>query len=293
MKKVKFIYNPYSGNKAILDKIDTIIDIYQTKGYTIIPYRIERQKDVISAFEDGNISEYAHILIAGGDGTVDSVVNAMYKKNIDLPIGILPVGTANDFAKFLKIPSSIEGACQLILNTSPTDIDLAKINDKYFVNVASTGLFADVSQKTDINLKNTMGKLAYCIKGLEELPNFRKIKMSLKSDEANFDGDVYLLLIFNGKTAGNFTLAVDSDAQDGLLDVVVFKAIPVREMIPLFISVLKGEHLESDKVLYFKTNKIYIECDENIETDIDGEAGPAFPLSIECIKSGLKILGIK
>lgn len=293
MKKVKFIYNPYSGNKAILDKIDTIIDIYQTKGYTIIPYRIEKQKDVISAFEDGDFSEYAHILIAGGDGTVDSVVNAMYKKNIDLPIGILPVGTANDFAKFLKIPSSIEGACQLILNTSPTGIDLAKINDKYFVNVASTGLFADVSQKTDINLKNTMGKLAYCIKGLEELPNFRKIKMSLKSDEANFDGDVYLLLIFNGKTAGNFTLAVDSDAQDGLLDVVVFKAIPVREMIPLFISVLKGEHLESDKVLYFKTNKIYIECDENIETDIDGESGPAFPLSIECIKSGLKVLGIK
>lgn len=293
MKKVKFIYNPYSGNKAILDKIDTIIDIYQTKGYTIIPYRIEKQKDVISAFEDGDFSKYAHILIAGGDGTVDSVVNAMYKKNIDLPIGILPVGTANDFAKFLKIPSSIEGACQLILNTSPTGIDLAKINDKYFVNVASTGLFADVSQKTDINLKNTMGKLAYCIKGLEELPNFRKIKMSLKSDEANFDGDVYLLLIFNGKTAGNFTLAVDSDAQDGLLDVVVFKAIPVREMIPLFISVLKGEHLESDKVLYFKTNKIYIECDENIETDIDGESGPAFPLSIECIKSGLKVLGIK
>lgn len=293
MKKVKFIYNPYSGNKAILDKIDTIIDIYQIKGYTIIPYRIEKQKDVIFAFEDDDFSEYSHILIAGGDGTVDSVVNAMYKKNVNLPIGILPVGTANDFAKFLKIPSSIEGACQLILNTAPKDIDLAKINDKYFVNVASTGLFADVSQKTDINLKNTIGKLAYCIKGLEELPNFRKIKMSLKSNEATFEGDVYLLLIFNGKTAGNFTLAVDSDAQDGLLDVVVFKAIPVREMIPLFISVLKGEHLESDKVLYFKTNKIHIECDENIETDIDGETGPAFPLDIECIKSGLKILGIK
>ena len=65
-------------------------------------------------------------------------------------------------------------------------MDLGKINDKYFVNVASTGLFTDVSQKTDVNLKNTIGKLAYYLKGLEELPNFRPLKVNIKSDEMNF-----------------------------------------------------------------------------------------------------------
>ncbi|MGL5352288.1 MAG: YegS/Rv2252/BmrU family lipid kinase, partial [Clostridium sp.] len=71
------------------------------------------------------------------------------------------------------------------------------------------------------------------------------------------------------------------------------KAIPIRELIPLFIKVLKGEHLESDNVLYFKTDSLIIESSEEIVTDIDGERGPDFPLNIKCIKGGLKILGVK
>ena len=72
-----------------------------------------------------------------------------------------------------------------------------------------------------------------------------------------------------------------------------FKAVQIYELIPLFIKVLKGEHLDSDRVIYFKTDNLHIECSENIVTDIDGEKGPDFPLDIKCIKGGLKILGVK
>ena len=102
---------------------------------------------------------------------------------------------------------------------------------------------------------------------------------------------MYLMLVFNGQTAGNFNLASRSDATDGLLDVIVFKAVQVYELLPLFIKVLKGEHLDSDKVIYFKTNHLHVECNEDIVTDIDGEKGPDFPLDIKCIKGGVKILG--
>ena len=104
---------------------------------------------------------------------------------------------------------------------------------------------------------------------------------------------MYLLLVFNGKTAGNFNLATEAEITDGKLDVIIFKAIQIIELLPLFIRLLKGEHLDSDKVVYFKTDDLYIESLEDIVTDIDGERGPDFPLRIKCIKGGIKVLGIK
>lgn len=293
MKKVKLIYNPYSGENLIVSKLDAVINIHQQAGYAIVPYRIKKDQSILDALIDIKDGDYSYILVAGGDGTVDSVVNAMAKSGISLPIGILPVGTANDFAKFLGIPFDISKACKQIINSNVTTVDLGSINDKYFVNVASTGLFTDVSQKTDVNLKNTIGKLAYYLKGLEELPNFRRLKVKIKSKDIFFEGEMYFLLVFNGKTAGNFNLAAKADATDGRLDVIVFKAIPIYELIPLFIKVLRGEHLESENVLYFKTDNLFVECNEDIVTDIDGEKGPEFPLQIKCIKGGLKILGVK
>ena len=144
MKKVRFIYNPYSGENGIISELDSIIKMHQDVGLAISPYRIKFGVDLEEALDI--IDEtYSYILIAGGDGTVDSVVNAMEKRKIDLPIGILPVGTANDFGKFIGMPSDIQDACKQMLDSKPKLVDLGKINEKYFVNVASTGLFTDVS----------------------------------------------------------------------------------------------------------------------------------------------------
>ncbi len=292
MRKVRFIYNPYSGENAILSELDNVIKIHQNYGYQIVPYRIERGRDIIEALDYIDKS-YSYILVAGGDGTVDSVLNAMMKKGIKLPIAILPVGTANDFGKFIEMPQNVTEACKRIVKSKPQPVDIGKINNKYFINVASTGLFTDISQKTDVHLKNAIGKLAYYIKGLEELPNFRKLKVNITSKEYNYDGEMYLLLLFNGKTAGNLNLATKADIQDGMLDLILFKAVPVIELLPLFLKVLRGDHLDSEKVVYFKTNDVLIECDEDIVTDIDGEKGPEFPLRVQCIKGGIEVLGLK
>lgn len=245
------------------------------------------------AFKDID-KTYKYILIAGGDGTVDTAVNHMKRLNINIPIAILPVGTANDFAKFIGMPENIEKACEQIINSVPKKLDLGKVNDKYFINVASTGLFTDVSQKTDVNLKNTIGKLAYYLKGLEQLTNLRKLKVKVKSENAVFDGNMYLILIFNGQTAGNLKFAYKAEIDDGLLDIIIIKAGMIKDTIALFIKMLRGDHLENASgLLYFKSNKIEIYCDEGIVTDIDGERGPDFPLMVECIKGGLEVLGIQ
>jgi diacylglycerol kinase (ATP) len=291
MNKVKFIYNPFSGENTIVTDIDRVIDVHQKHGYLIVPYRISFEYELSKAFEDID-STYKYILVAGGDGTVDTVVNHMKNLNINLPIAVLPTGTANDFAKFLGIPHDVGLACEQILSSQPRKLDIGKINDKYFVNVASTGLFTDISQKTSVTLKNTMGKLAYYVKGIEQLPNFKKLKIKVESKEIQYDGDMYLMLIFNGQTAGNLKFAYKAEVDDGFLDVIIIKAGTIKDMVALLIKMLRGEHLEdAHNLIYFKTDKVYVECHEDLVTDIDGERGPDFPLAIECIKGGITVLG--
>lgn len=97
MRKAKLIYNPNSGEKSIVNSLDFIISIYQKNNITLIPYRIDKNECIDKAFLDID-DTYEHLIIAGGDGTIDIIINTMKNLNINLPVGILPVGTANDFA---------------------------------------------------------------------------------------------------------------------------------------------------------------------------------------------------
>ncbi|WP_313119555.1 YegS/Rv2252/BmrU family lipid kinase [Proteiniclasticum ruminis] len=292
MKKVKFIYNPYAGDSYIMDKLDEVIDVHQKHGYRVVPERLDEEHNMAAAMED--IHEgYSQILIAGGDGTVDILINYMMERDIKLPIGILPMGTANDYAKYIGIPKDISKALEKMFRLPSMKMDVGKINEKYFINVASTGLLTDVSQKTHSELKNAIGKLAYYIKGLEQIPTFRKIPVKFKSEEKTYDGDMYALLVFNGRTAGNLDFAYKSKANDGLLDVILIKA-SFKEIVPLLAKMLRGDHLEDPVgLLYFQTKELFIETtDELIVSDIDGERGPDFPLHIQCIQGGIEVLGV-
>lgn len=293
MKKAKFIYNPNSGERKLHHELDKIIEIYQRENFILVPYRMTKNRPLSDAFYDID-DGYDHILISGGDGTIDLVLNTMKLLDINIPVGILPSGTANDFAKAINLPFEIKECIERILKSNPKKIDIGKINDKYFINVASAGMFTDVSQKINPDLKNNLGKVSYYIKGIEEALNLRKFNIKVTSKEVSYTGDMYLMLIFNGKTAGNINLAYKAKVDDGLLDVIIVKGILLPNMLPLFISILKGEHLDGynkDDILYFKTDTLKIECKDELITDIDGEKGPDFPLYIECIKDGLEILG--
>lgn len=275
-----------------MDKLDEVIDVHQKHGYRVVPERLDEEHNMAAAMED--IHEgYSQILIAGGDGTVDILINYMMERDIKLPIGILPMGTANDYAKYIGIPKDISKALEKMFRLPSMKMDVGKINEKYFINVASTGLLTDVSQKTHSELKNAIGKLAYYIKGLEQIPTFRKIPVKFTSEEKTYDGDMYALLVFNGRTAGNLDFAYKSKANDGLFDVILIKA-SFKEIVPLLAKMLRGDHLEDPVgLLYFQTKELFIETtDELIVSDIDGERGPDFPLHIQCIQGGIEVLGV-
>lgn len=291
MKKVKLLYNPKAGDKKISLKLDLIFEKYQNAGYLVEPFRLGDSLDLDIAFS--KIDEYDHVLIAGGDGTIDIAVNYMKKNDINLPVGILPTGTANDFAKVIGMPLNLNDALDKILDSDAKKIDLGKINDQYFINIAGAGMFTEVSQKTNVYLKSSLGRLAYILKGVEDAVNPKAYNVKIKSKEFSYSGEIYIIIVLNGRTAGNINLLSDSYIDDGLLDVIVIKAMPVKRTISILFDILTGSDINNHpEVACFKTKEIYIEGDDAITTDIDGETGPGLPLLIKCEAEALNIKGI-
>lgn len=290
MKKVVFIYNPYSGENRILSHLDYILRQYQDYGYRVVPFRFTEESGLEEAFADVD-DDYHHVLVAGGDGTINSVVNEMQKQGVKLPLAILPAGTANDFATLLGYSGNIQTACREILEGRVSSVDLGLVNDRYFVNVLSAGLFTEVSQKTPTILKNTFGKMAYYMSGIQELPRFRKIHVRIDSDDLFFDDNVYIFFVFNGNTAGNMRFAHNSDIQDGLFDVVIVKGeAPLITLSSLF-NVLSGLRRDYPSgIIHFKTRELRIDSEDNVNIDIDGEHGPAIPIRVRCIPDGLDVI---
>ncbi|MBF8984251.1 YegS/Rv2252/BmrU family lipid kinase [Lutibacter sp. B2] len=288
--KVILIYNPFAGNRVFKNHLDYVIEKFQQQGLQIIPYRMDSQESLYKMISEIDEKEYNKILIAGGDGTINQVVNGLLKYNIQLPVSIFPVGTANDYAQYFNLPKNIEEMTEIALGDHYTYSDVGYVNDQYFINVASLGFLIDISQKTDPNLKNNLGVLAYYLKGIEELPKMKPINVKVSSKEINYIGEIYFMLIMNGKSAGGFKkIAPLASTNDGLLDIFIFKKCALYELIPLMLNVVNGEHMNNAHVIYFQTDELTVDCDGNIGTDLDGEKGSTFPLVIKTIPKKLKI----
>ena len=293
MKKVSFLYNPNAGSKRIQGSVDIVVRKFQEAGYIMNIYRSMAKGDMASYIDEYVTEDNTDLLvISGGDGSVNEVINAMIKKGLDIPLGLLPLGTANDFSTLIGMPQNIEEACDAILKMEVKPIDVGNVNGMYFVNVCSAGLFTTVSHEIDINLKNKFGKMAYYVKGLEQLQGYRPMHLEFETPESKQEEEVSLFLIFNGKSAGGFDkLGKYALIDDGLLDLVIIKAVAVHEILPLFIKVLQGEHLNHPNVVYMQVPNVKINCinEETAISDVDGEQGPNFPLDVSVVRNKLKV----
>ncbi|WP_304509654.1 YegS/Rv2252/BmrU family lipid kinase [Anaerotignum sp.] len=288
--KILLIYNPNAGNQVFKNNLDVIIEKFQKKGYLVSPFRIGKGIDLNELFQRINPEQYKKILISGGDGTINQVLNAMLNNGINLPIGIYPAGTANDFAQNFNLPTSVDEITDIYTRENYTYADIGRINERYFINVASVGCLVDVSQRTDTKLKSSFGIFSYYFKGIEEFQKLKPVKIKMESDQFIFDGEAYFMIIMNGKSAGGFKkIAPLSVYNDGLLDIYIFKKCPLIDLMSLVGKVLKGEHDSSPYVIYFQSSKLTVMCDENIGTDLDGEEGTGFPLDVRILPSQVRI----
>lgn len=290
ISKVLLIYNPNAGNGMFKSNLDLIIEKFQAKGMLVVPIRGASPELLDLVFASVRTEGIEKVIAAGGDGTINQVVNAMLRNGVDLPLAVFPAGTANDFAYYFDIPHDIDGMIDVALGDHYTHADVGRANEKYFINVAAMGFLVDVSQKTDPNIKNTLGVISYYLKGVTEIPNLRPIRVKVDCDEMSMEEKIYFMLVMNGRSAGGFKrISPTAEINDGLLDVLMFREMPIRDLPPLLFNVLAGDHTENKNVISFRTTKLRIEADQEVGTDVDGEKGPDLPLSIEILPNRLRI----
>ncbi|MDR0851086.1 MAG: YegS/Rv2252/BmrU family lipid kinase [Clostridiales Family XIII bacterium] len=294
IKKILLYYNPYAGNGVISNNLDKVIEAFQHAGMLAIALRADDRDALDKLFTEADINTYAKIMVAGGDGTINTLVNAMIRHDVYVPLAVFPSGTANDLAHYFDLPMGIEEFLKIATSEHYTHMDVGVANDRCFVNVLAMGMMVDVSQKTDPAVKNTMGIMAYYLRGMAEITKLRPIPIKLTTPDEKIVTKMYAMLIMNGRSAGGFKrVAPTAEINDGLLDVIVFQEMPVVNLGPLLFSVLTGQHTENEKVISFRTNQLKIESSVEIVTDVDGEAGDALPLDVKVLPRRLKINTLK
>ena len=288
--KILLYYNAYSGSGVFKNNLDYIVQRCQEAGYHVVPVRAAKGLVIDKVLSEMDQSEYSRIIAAGGDGTVNLCVNAMIKHGIYLPLAILPAGTANDFAYYFELPSEIEYQLDIALGDRTTKADVGVVNGRNFINVAAMGAMVDVSQKTDPNLKNAIGTLAYYLKAVTEIPQIKVLPVTLTTPKKVYTEEIYFMVVMNGESAGGFRkLSPQSSMDDGMLDVIAVRKMPIVDFAPLLFEVVHGRHPKNKHVLYFQTDRLLVESDEDISTDVDGEHGVKLPLDFSVLAHRLNV----
>lgn len=283
MKTAVLLYNTQSGKGRIARNVGAIRTVFQAYGYDIRPQRIDFAANPFDGSEAIDL-----MVVAGGDGTVNYVVNAMKRKGLDVPIGVIPAGTANDFAGAIGMSREPLEAARQIASGRVERVDFGRVNDLYFVNIFSFGIFTTTSQRTSDERKHRIGKLAYIIEGVKEFRTMHAVPLEIVADGERFELRSLMALIFNGETAGGFRLARRSSIRDGLFDCILL------EKRNFAVSTLAmGRYLLGGNpriVRHLRARRLEIRSTINEPTDVDGQKGAEFPLEIECLAGGLRVM---
>lgn len=279
-----FLYNDKAGRGNFSRKAAAISDVLREGGYEVVPQAIEFGRNPFDGNETVDI-----VVAAGGDGTMNYVINNMKAKGLDIPLGVIPAGTANDFARALGMRRGALAAARQIASGEVKSVDCGRVNGLYYVNVFSFGLFTTTSQHTPDGIKHRIGRLAYLFEGIKEIKEMRTIPLEVTTDERTFKVEALIALVFNGETAGSLPLAPGASISDGLLDCIF---ICRSDVLLLGINVIRhmiGGYPSS--IVYLRSRHIRITSTlGDIATDVDGQRGVDFPLDVECLPGGLKVV---
>lgn len=276
MKNV-FIINELAGNRKNRELVPNIEEACKKRGVEYEIKYISEEKNAASIAREYE-KEKNIIYVVGGDGTITKTLPGMI--GTENKLAIIPVGSGNDtYRTISKLPKG------------ENRIDLAKINDTYFINIACLGIDAEVANNID-KLRNTIipVKHLYNISILYTFIKFKFKKMKLKTKIKNIEAEYSILSICNGSYyGGGFKIAPKSQLTDGLLDIYYAEKMSKLKMIPLLLKVKKGSHEGKRKIHKFRTNHIEIELEENLTFNVDGEKLEGNQFVIDVIPNAITV----
>ena len=274
--KTKLIVNPVSGTNDAANHLASINERLRQHGDTLDIVMTVAEGDATQMAADAARGGYDRLIVAGGDGTLNDVLNGvgLVKDGFArVTFGVIPLGTGNDF-KALGIPEDIEAAVEALLLSEPTWIDLGRLNDRYFINIYGGGFIAEVSGAVDPQLKTIAGKLAYLVGGAHVLLNHEPIgaRVRINNPRGTRELSLHAFAVCNSRLIGGGQLiAPDAIIDDGELDVCLIEKMPTMEFVSLLRRVSTGEHVKDDRVTYFRSSRLAFGFNRVVKVNTDGQ----------------------
>jgi diacylglycerol kinase (ATP) len=291
MKRARIIYNPTSGRELFRKHLPEVLEKMEKAGYETSCHATTGEGDATVAATLAVNRKYDLVVAVGGDGTLNEVVAGVSKFEKRPKIGLIPMGTTNDFARAVHIPRDINKAVDIIIQGDSIPVDVGMMNDRYFINIAGGGRLTELTYEVPSKLKTVLGQLAYYLKGIEMLPSIRASSVRIEYDGQVFDDKAMLFLIGLTNSVGGFEkLAPDASINDGKFTLLILKELNMAEFIRVASLALRGEHLSDPHVIYAKASKISVSSDERVLLNLDGEYGGLLPATFENLERHIEVL---
>lgn len=295
MKRARIIYNPTSGREAIRRDLVDILDVYEEAGYETSAFATTPELN--SAMTEAKRAAEAGfdlLVAAGGDGTINEVVNGIAPLDKRPMLAIIPAGTTNDYARALSIPREDPlAAAKVILKGKAAKMDIGQANDSYFINIAAGGSLSELTYSVPSKLKSMYGYLAYVVKGAEMLTSIKPMDIHVKYDDGEFKGKSAMFFLALTNSVGGFEQIVpDAKLDDGKFTLLIVKTTKFAEILNLITEVLMGKHVNNPKLIYVKSEKVEVSSTKNdkIMINLDGEYGGDAPVTFINHKQHIKIV---
>ncbi|CAI3408019.1 diacylglycerol kinase [Enterococcus cecorum] len=295
MKRARVIYNPTSGKETLKRNLADILECLEQAGYEASAYATTPEPDSAkNEARRAGESGFDLVVAAGGDGTINEVVNGIAPLENRPKMAIIPAGTTNDYARALKIPrGNIKAAAEVIIKNQTVKMDIGQTDRDYFINIAAGGHLTELTYEVPSELKSIFGYLAYLVKGAELLPQIKPIKMHLEYDGGEYQGDASMFFLALTNSVGGFEQIVpDAKLDDGNFTLIIVKTANILEILHLIGLVLNGgKHVDDPRIIYVKTSYLKVHTPEDgkqLMINLDGEYGGDAPMIFKNLKNHIE-----
>ena len=273
-KRALVIVNPRAGMKKAKKDMFEIVDRLSQKGYSVLAQTTTKSGDGTRFVQEYG-KEQDLIICCGGDGTLNEVINGVLECGLKTPLGYVPAGTTNDFARTLQLPKKAEKCMDLILSGWPHPYDIGRFNDRNFTYIASLGAFTKVSYSTPQKIKNALGHTAYLLEGVKEIGNITPFEAEFTAGGETFAGEFLFGSISNSTSiAGLFKLKkLEVRLDDSEFELILIRNPKnVNDLRGLLQGLTQGKY-DPRYVVFTHAGEISFKAPKPLSWTLDGESG--------------------
>ena len=271
--RVKVILNPYANRWRAGAQASATAEAFRAAGVDcdLVVTDGPRQGDALA--EEAARGDYDAVVAAGGDGTINEVINGLLRAAGDgptRPFGIVPLGTANDFNLMAGLPATVAESVAVIAAGRTRPIDAGQVNERYFINNSAAAMEPMVTLE-NIKMKRLSGEARYIVALLRALARLKPWQMSLTWDGGGYEGPAYLLSVCNSARTGGFMMAPGALLDDGFLDMVFAPQVSKGQVISILLKLMRGEHIHHPAVTFRRVTAIDLTSRPGTPLHSDGE----------------------